>query len=93
VNIQSNVLDFGAEYAGRINSISNTFSNSAGFAAPQLAGAILETFGNTRKGWGYTFALTTAICISSAIFGVCTIVFENIFESKNENNEEKKPLK
>ena len=42
VNVQSNVLDFGAEYAGRINAISNTISNSAGFIAPQISGLIFE---------------------------------------------------
>ena len=89
VNVQSNVLDFGSQYAGRINAISNTLSNSAGFLAPQISGVIFDHLGQSRQSWGYVFVITTVICFTCALFFCFFMSVQKIY-STSETQELKK---
>lgn len=79
VNTQSNVLDFGGQYAGRINAISNTLSNSAGFLAPQISGIIFKQYGQSRRSWGYVYSITTVICFFCAGFFLIFLSVRSIY--------------
>jgi len=81
VNVQSNVLDFGSQFAGRINAISNTLSNSSGIVAPMIAAVIFDNLGQSRRTWGYVFLVTTVICIGCAVFFTVFMSVKNVYET------------
>ena len=79
VNVQSNVLDFGSQFSVRINAISNTLSNSAGFVAPLISGIIFENLGQSRRTWGYVYLVTTETCLACAKFFTIFMSAKNVY--------------